>query len=180
MHDFVRVGVGGMDDSSRTGITSVSHSQDFSQDLEGMVVRFSHMNMFRLLVEDRRSMFYGELLKLIDMNIKWVRQHAMQPEIAKHNIERVREHAMQPDVAKQLLFSSTVVFLGTGASYVNRSDQHQHNNDDDKRNNSDVFVLNDGFGGVGNGGNHGLGVDGECMSDRGLSREVSGSHFQIQ
>ena len=60
MHDFVRVGVGGTDDSSRIGIASDSHSQD----VEGMVARFSHMSMFRLLVEDRRSMFYGELPKI--------------------------------------------------------------------------------------------------------------------
>ena len=65
VHDFVRVGVGGSDDSSRVGVASDSHSQDVSQDVGGMVARFSHMNMFRLLVEDRRSMFYGESPKLI-------------------------------------------------------------------------------------------------------------------
>ena len=42
MHDFVRVGVGGTDDGSRIGIASDSHSQD----VEGMVARFSLMSMF--------------------------------------------------------------------------------------------------------------------------------------
>ena len=78
------------------------------------------------------------------------------------------ERTTQPEISTLLLFNSSVVFIGNGASYVNRSDQHQQNNDDDKRNNDDISVLNDGSGGAGNGGNHGLGVDGECMSDRGF------------
>ena len=66
------------------------------------------------------------------------------------------------------------MFLGNGASYVNRSDQQQHNNNDDQHDNDRirwhdvVSVVEEGSDGVGNGGNHGLGVDGECMSDRGF------------
>ena len=65
MHDFVRTGVGGSGDRTRVGSASASHSQEVSQDVVGMVSRFLHMNMFRLLVEDRRSMFHGESTKLI-------------------------------------------------------------------------------------------------------------------
>ena len=49
MQDFVGVGVGG--DSSRVRGASVSYSQE-------IISRFSHMSMFRRLVEDRRNMFY--------------------------------------------------------------------------------------------------------------------------
>ena len=65
VHDFVRAGVGGSGDSSRVGSENDSFSQEVSQDVRGIVSRVSHMNMFRLLVEDRRSMFYGESPKLI-------------------------------------------------------------------------------------------------------------------
>ena len=52
MHDFVGVGVGG--DSSRVRGASVSYSQE-------MISRFSHMSMFRLLVEDRRNMCFRQV-----------------------------------------------------------------------------------------------------------------------
>ena len=95
---FVRVGVGGSDDSSRIGVASDSHSQDVSQDVGGMVARCSHMNMLKLLVEDRRSMFYGESPKLIDMNI-----------------ERARQRTTQPESVKKVSFNSSVVCVGNGA-----------------------------------------------------------------
>ena len=88
-------------------------------------------------------MFYGEPLKLIDMNIEWVRQRTMQPESVK-----------------KVSSNSSVVCLGNGALYVNRSDQQQNNNDnkhdDDRIRWHDVVSVVEGsYRGVWNGGNHG-------------------------
>ena len=135
MHDFVRVGVGG--DSSRVRGASVSHSQE-------MISRFSHMSMFRLLVEDRRNMFSGKSQKVI------------------HSVKRVTFN------------TSSVGCVGNGASHVNRNDQHNINHgkhDDDRIRRQDVVCLEGtegaGVGGVGTRiGSHGDGVDGKRMSDR--------------
>ena len=74
-----------------------------------------------------------------------------------------------------MTFNSSVGFLGNGASCVSRSNQQQHNNNDDEHDNDRIWwhdvvsVVEGGFGGVGNGGVHGLGVgDGRCMSDQGF------------
>ena len=80
--------------------------------------------------------------------------------------DRVKQHAMQPKILRQVHVDSSIAFIDNGSSHVNQRDQHQQNHNDDKRNDDDVSVLNGGSGEVGNGGNHGLGVDGECMSDR--------------
>ena len=73
--------------------------------------------------------------------------------------------------SKTMTFNSSVGFLGNGASYVTRSNQQQHHNNDNEHDNDRVCwqdvvsVVEGGFGGVGNGGVHGLGVDnGGCIS----------------
>ena len=77
------------------------------------------------------------------------------------SIERVRQRTMQREILKQVSFNSSVVLLGNGASYVNRPDQQQHNNNDNKddddriRWHDVVSVVEEGSGGVGNGGSHG-------------------------
>ena len=138
----------------------------------------SHVQLFLNTIFDRRRMS-----KSLITNPVLTLQSCAFALCEEFVIELVRiERTTQPEIAKHVELNSSVVFIGNGASYVNRSDQHQRNNDDDERNNNDVSVLNDGsygafgpgsgsgdgFGGVGNGGNHGLGVDGECMSDRGF------------
>ena len=75
MHDFVRAGVGGQGDSSRLGSASASHSKGAGIRADGgkesrhggMVARFSHINMHRLLLQDMRCMLSGFSSKLIDM-----------------------------------------------------------------------------------------------------------------
>ena len=60
-------------------------------------------------------------------------------------------------------FDSSIAFIDSCRSLVNRIDKHQQHHDDD---NDDVSVLKNGR--VGIGGSHVQGVDGECMSDRGF------------
>ena len=74
-----------------------------------------------------------------------------------------------------MTFNSSVVCVGNGASHVNRINQRQqHNNNGNKHDDGRILwhdvvsVVGEGNGGVGHGGNHGLGVDGECMPDRGF------------
>ena len=77
-HDSV--GVGGQGDkrqnyvgsgvSGNGGSSSVSHSQSeelFAGRFGGFVSRCSHVNMHRLLIEDKRCMLSGIPLKMIDM-----------------------------------------------------------------------------------------------------------------
>ena len=83
MHDSVEVG--GVTDSSRIGIASDSRSKDVGVSggkpsrHGGMVAMFSHMNMRRLLIEDRRRTLNGDLPNLLDQSMKKKKCHSTHP-----------------------------------------------------------------------------------------------------
>ena len=94
-----------------------------------MVSRFSHMSMFRLLVEDRRNMFYGESPKFI---------HCVKKVTFNSPVVCVGNGASHVNQSDQ------------------RQRQQQHNiknvkHDDGRIRRQDV-VCSEGRGGVGDGG----------------------------
>ena len=110
------------------------------------------MEMLRFTIEDRRNQLQSWKSNVCHIN----RFHRFVHDSCVF-VERIR---------KQVHFDSSIEFIDSCSSHLNRRGKHQQNHDDDKRSNDDVSVLRGGSGGVGIGGNHGLGVDGECMSDR--------------